>query len=527
MKLFSKIALFAFAVVLVFSGCSKGKSVSFAKPYPLPPDLPVDIDNIVIDQYPLHIYWSQTLSERGYAQDRQGRYNPPPEFEHFLTAFGDTIFRYTPNYYILQTRGAYVNWQPITERDFAGTMNPTRAGFYNALGYGALENDIGPLMMLYDGKLVKAEDLTIVVTDLEEQGLNNVKLAASVRNILADKYSSAAAVIAIQLPFNGTNYKPNPDSRGQMITQTIAGYKPLYLIVTGLSDPVAIFIKAFKVNAERNNVNCYIVSTIYPPEIENIRVSDIIVPQSASAADQSRVDRDRRRLDELWNSRNTNAPERIWNLRDVTKSNMFENFGVTDPLNLRIFEYSAIRGSAKNGRRLWQLNIEFEKPENLDLKDMAAVIENYRYLKQDSAADTEPASDGRRARRTAGSNNPAGVWESNNAIMQRDMEISATPESVPNTNRALVYITPRDKRRPSQQSSVLYFEIVLRMPVYVPKWVEDFNDVTGTTAGKTRGFYTFVEGILGLNPGERTRAVDGHEILRYPVIITKIPARAQ
>jgi len=522
MKLSSKITLLAFAVVLGFTGCSNRKSVSFAKPYPAPPDLPANHD-IIIDQYPLHIYWSQTLSERGYAQDRQSRFNAPPEFEHFLTAFNDTVFRYTPYYNILQTRGRYINWQPISERDFAGPMNPTRADFYTALGGGTFQDEIGPLMMLYDEKLVKADDLTVVITDLEEQGLNNVKLAASVRGLLAEEKYSAAAVIALDLPFNGVNYKPNPDSRrGEMIEQRINGTKPLYLIVTGLRDPVAIFIKAFKVNADRNNVNCYIVSTLFPPEVESISVSNITVPESATVADQSKVDRDIRRLEELWNVRNTSVPGRIWNLRDATRSSMFENFGVTEPLNLKILEYSVLRGGTKNGRRIWQLNIEFDIPGNVNLNEMAAVIENYHYLESDLTA---APSDGNRTGRA--SNNAAGKWTPNNSIMQRDMEISATPVPIPDTNRAMVYIVPRDIRRQLQQSPVLYFEIVLRMPVFVPRWVEDFNDVTGITAGKTRGFYTFVEGILGLNPGERTKAIDGHEILRFPVVLTNLPARAQ
>jgi len=66
------------------------------------------------------------------------------------------------------------------------------------------------------------------------------------------------------------------------------------------------------------------------------------------------------------------------------------------------------------------------------------------------------------------------------------------------------------------------------MPVVVPAWVDDFNDTTGgSTAGKTRDFYTFVEGILGIKPGEKSKALGGHELLRLPVILTGLPARVQ
>jgi len=508
MKLLCKITLFAFVVVFSFSGC-KAKPISFAKPYPIPPELPVNIDEIVVDQYPLHVYWSQTLSEKGYAQDRQGRINPPPKFEHFVTSFADTVIRYAPHYNILKTTGRYISWQPISENDFAGALNPTKAAFYNALGSGSFENEIGPLMMLYDNKLVKADDLTVVITDLEEQGLNNVKLAASVRNLLVEKnpetvqmrssLRNAAAVIAIQLPFNGINYKPNADSRGQMITQPINDQKPLYLVVTGLRDPVAIFIESFKVNAKRNGVDCYIVSTLYPPEIERMSISDVIIPQSASMSDQTKVDKNKRVLNDLWNFRNTSASERIWNLRDMTKNSMYEYFGAKEPLNLRIFDYKTIGGGSKNGHRLWQLNIEFNKQQNLDLNNVVATIENYQYLVPAAIQAADSSTDGKKTKKTVKSSQTDGAWENNNAIMEKDLEIYMMPESVSGTNRACVYVVPRDKKRPLQQSSILYFEIVLQMPVVVPAWVDDFNDTTGgSTAGKTRGFYTFVEGILGV-----------------------------
>jgi hypothetical protein len=543
MKLILKILLFAFAVVLGLAGCSKAKSVVFAKPYPVPPELPANLDEIVADQYPVHIYWSQTLSEKGYAQDRNGRINPPPEFEHFITSFDDTVFRYTPYYYILQTKGSYIKWQTITEKDFVGALHPTKAAFYNALGGGSFENSIGPLMMLYDGKLVKADDLTVVITDLEEQGLNNMKLAASIRGILSEeksetnfssktKFSSknAAAVIAVQLPFNGINYKPNADNRGQMLNQQIYGQKPLYIVVTGLRDPVTIFVNAFKVNAERNGVDCHIVSTLYPPEIESVSVSNVVIPQSATLSDQTKVDKNNRVLADLWNLRNTSAPERIWNLQNATKSSMFEVFGVKKPLNLLIFEYKTIGGGSKNGHNLWQLNIEFDKAKNLDMEDVAAVIENYRFLTPDTAAErAEPSTDRGKKEKPVKSKDIAGIWETNDTIMQRDLEISASPETVPGTNKVLVYVVPRNKKRPAQQSSVLYFEIVLRVPVAVPKWVDNFNDSGGgSTAGKTRGFYTFVEGILGIKPGEKTKALpEGHELLRLPVVLTGVPAGAK
>jgi hypothetical protein len=535
MKLLCKIAPLTLVVVFGFSGC-KAKPVSFAKPYPVPPELPVNINEIVIDQYPLHVYWSQTLSERGYAQDRQRRINPPPQFEHFVTAFDDTVIRYAPHYNILQTSGRYIRWQPISERDFAGPLNPTKAAFYNAMGGGSFEDEIGPLMMLYDKKLVKAEDLTVVITDLEEQGLNNIKLAASVRNLLVENDSvmtqnrsslkNAASVIVVPLPFNGVNYKPDPDRRGVMIEQPINGEKPLYLIVTGLRDPVAIFTKTFKVNAERNGIDCYIVSTIYPPDIESINASSVIIPQSASIADQAKVDKNKRVLSDLWNLRNTSVPERVWNLRDVTKSNMFEYFGVKDPLNLRILDYKTIGGGSKNGHRLWQLNVEFDKQQNLDLDNVVATIENYHYLAP--AQTAEPAAGGKNSKKTAKSSQTEGVWENNNAILEKDLQISVIPESVTNTNRAQVYIVPRDKKKPSQQSSILYFEVVLQIPVVVPSWVDKFDDKSGgSTAGKTRGFYTFVEGILGIKPGEKSKALGGHELLRLPVVLTGLPARVQ
>jgi hypothetical protein len=314
-----------------------------------------------------------------------------------------------------------------------------------------------------------------------------------------------------------------------MLDQQIRGQKPLYIVVTGLRDPVAIFVDAFKVNAKRNGLDCHIVSTIFPPEIEHISVSGVSIPKSATMADQTKVDKNKRVLDDLWNLRNTAVPERIWNLRDMTKSGMFEIFGVKKPLNLLLFEYKTIGGGTKNGHNLWQLNIVFDKAENLDLENTAAVIENYRYLAPESEAQaTEPVTGGKKGKK-AQSKNTTGIWESNDTIMQRDIEISAAPDSIPGTNKALVYVVPHNKKRPAQQSSVLYFEVVLRMPVAVPEWVDGFNDSGGgSTAGKTRGFYTFVEGILGIKPGGKTKALpDGHELLRLPVVLYGVPAGVQ
>jgi len=523
MRLYFKIVLLC-AVLLGFIGCSQPRSASFTRPYPIPPRLPANISRTVPDRYPLHIYWSQTLSERGYAQDRQGRINPPPEFQHFLTSLMDTFFRYAPQYNILQTRGRFVIWQPIGERDFAGTLNPTRQGFYNALGNGSFESGIGPLMMLYNENLIKADDLSIVITDLEEQGLNNIQLAASVRKLLAEEDSGVAAVIAVRLPFNGNNYKQNPNNRNQMISQIINDKKPLYVIVTGLRDPVALFVNAFRVNAERNNVQCYIVSTFFSPEVESISVSDVFIPQSATLADQSSVEKNKRVLADIWNIRNTSASGRIWNLHDTTRSSMYEIFGVREPLNLSIFEYRAMRGKANNGRYLWQLNVEFNIPNNLNLNDVQAFIENYNYMTQDTSEAMGP-TEGKKKKNTAKSGAVPGKWETNDTFMRRDLEILATPKPIPDSNRARIYIVPRDIRNQSQQSSVLYFELVLRKPVNIPRWVEDFNDSDGGfTAGTTRGFYTFVEGILGLSPGEKAKASDEHELLRFPIVLTKIPA---
>ncbi|MDR0567842.1 MAG: hypothetical protein LBG87_01365 [Spirochaetaceae bacterium] len=529
-----KKTFFSLLCFFVFFGC-KAKPVEFAKPYPAPAELPVNLEDARIDQYPARVYWSQTLSERGYAQDRSGRVNPPPEFEHFMTAFDDTVFRYTPYYAILQTQGAYLRWQGITEKEFSGALHPTKEAFYNALGGGSFENGIGPLMMLYDGELVKADDLTIVITDLEEQGLNNMKLAASIRKVLgffpAEDFSeerekkgkNAGAVIAVKLPFNGINYKPNADRREEMLSQRIYGEKPLYIVATGLRDPVTLFVNAFKANAERNGVDCRIVSTVYPSERARITAGDVLIPPSASMSDQMQIDKNKRALDDLWNERNASA-FRLWNLRDATKSGMFEDFGVKTPLNLHIFEYKPLGGGSKNGRRLWQLNIGFEKTDSLSLKDAEAVIENYRFLTRDASTDSEEETGKKKTeKKDSGKKKKTekilrGVWERNDTIMQRDLEIALVDDTV--------YIVPRNKKRPAQESSVLYFEAVLRAPAAVPEWVSDFNDASGgSTAGKTRGFYTFVEGILGIQPGEKTNALPaGHELLRLPVVLTGLPA---
>jgi hypothetical protein len=517
-----------FSMLSLFSCKSGGKRTQFEKPYPIPPNIPVNVENYRADQYPLHVYWSQTNSERGYVQDRRQKINPPPQFEHFLTAFDHTIFRYKPDYNILKRerdgKGPYLKWLPITENEFSGKYRPDKSAFYDIVSGGDFEGGIGPLMMLYEGGMVRADDLTIVISDLEEQGLNNIKLAASIRNLLLSSPRNAVALIVVKLPFNGVDWKPNPDRRDRMISQNISGTKPLYVVVTGLRDPVAVFMNSFSVMAKRNGVECYIVSTLYPPEIDLISVSEVIIPASATPSDQAKVDRNKRILDDIWDFRNKTVPRHIWNLRDETRTRMFEVFGVKEPLNIRLLQYRTIGGGAKNGHRLWQLNVEFDIPQGLTLQNVEAVIENYRFLAADTSVSPESIpEDGKKKRSQPKQTRITGVWETNDAYMRKDLEISANPIAVEG-NRAVVYVVPSDKKKQDQQSPVLYFEVVLRMPVMVPDWVNDFDE----KAGGTHGLYTFVEGILGIKPGEKQKALpEGHELLRLPVVLTDIPSRVQ
>jgi hypothetical protein len=483
--------------------------------HPVPPDLPVPVDGAKPDRHPILVYWSNTTSERGYIQDRQRAANPSSAFRFFVEAFrGALDYGYAPEYYRLEKdSGNIIDWRPIDERLF----DPNAGSYYDSVRGGNFKNrdglELGPLMMLYEDGRVRPADLTVVVSDLEEQGLNATRLARNIHDMLfssAEGWRNAAAVVALNVPFNGDNFKPDPGT-GKMITQPISGGKPLYMVVTGRKDAVAVFVRAYEITAKDKGVDSRLVTTLFPGDIRPLPLSGITIPNSANLKEQRDVDRNKGVLKNLWNFRNETA-SRIWNLTNETRS-MVRHLGIpngadgalttltNEQLNLHLLQYKQMGGGAKNGHRLWQLNIEFAMPGGYDFSHLEAKVENYRYLSE-------------------------GEWKSSAALLSNDLEVSKTPFPV-GAERAGVYVVPRNRKGMVDAGNIVYFEVVLRAPVVIPDWVHELNDdQSGTTPGKTRSLRAFVEVVLGLNAGAGPTIIKtDNELARVPVMLLDIPSK--
>ncbi|MDR0786210.1 MAG: hypothetical protein LBE74_10105 [Treponema sp.] len=535
----------AIAVLTTVVGCGKPRVTGVQQLYPAPEGLepPIGTDGAVAN-HPIFIYWSQTRSERGYIQNSRLAVVPPSEFTHFLTAFNETLrYGYNPLYYRLKKQSnSFIKWEQIDAADF----DPAKSSFYDAVLGGDFEKG-GPLKMLYQEGLVKADDLTVVVSDLEEQNLNNTALAGAIRNGLLVSPRNAAAIIALKLPFNGENYKPDPNNYNNMISQMILGEKPLYLIVTGLKSAVDGFVKNYTAIAGREGVQSRIVRTVQADDIKPLGAVDAISLPSASLSDQTRIDRNNKKiLSDIWNIRNgaTGVPGKIWNLQDETIS-MVNYFGVPDGnggmspikemLDLQLFRYKTIGGNAKNGHRLWQLNIAFALPAGSDIAQLETSVENYRYLTDAPESSVDDPKDGDKKKKSAKKTpkqSVPGVWtDAGAAALSNDIEVSMKPSAL-DSDKTVFYVVPRDKKRGALESPIVCFDAVATLKrqtiVSIPDWAAEFDDDDkgGATEGKTWNFKAFVGLILGLEADGQPKTLETRdELFRTPVVLFNMPTR--
>jgi hypothetical protein len=383
--------------------------------------------------------------------------------------------------------------------------------------------------MIYKNNLIDPNNLTVVITDLEEQNLNMSLLADLIREKLVKTDDYAAAVIALRLPFNGMNYKPSLVSR-DMPEESYSGLKPMYVIVSGPKDAVTLFIRRFSTHAAQFGINLNTVTTTQRGKIAPLSISDARVPQSATWSEFGRVVENnkgtaRYPIRDIWNIRSGrndyNAPERIWNLQDKTDS-MVDYLGLTDgvkprPINERlgvfIFQYKMeTPKQGRNGDWLWQLNINFDMPPGCDIAELKARIRNYRYL---TAA--EPSKDGNEP--------PPPVWLQNDLFITRDLDIGQ-PVLVPGSNTAQVYVVPKDMKDGALASSVVCFDLIVRVEqqIEIPEWVDGFDDTDGKTHDKTWNFKNFVNNLLKGDSASGIASSDD-ELIRIPLMFFNMPVQ--
>ena len=174
-------------LLISFSTCSqdnKRSESAFGSFFPIPPDITtIDGDdpyqNNIIPPI-ADIYWDNTLSQIGYAKNQNNEMKASGEFVQFYRAIANLSAgaNYRPKYWTLQPdKSGLLKW---TDTEY---LAPGERRFY--VEGGRFENqEAGPLTMIYNSDLINPKNLTVVITDLEEQGLNMSLLADLIRNKL-------------------------------------------------------------------------------------------------------------------------------------------------------------------------------------------------------------------------------------------------------------------------------------------------------------------------------------------------------
>ncbi|MDR2786613.1 MAG: hypothetical protein LBB83_11955 [Treponema sp.] len=524
-------------------GCSafgQREQVSFGTLFPIPPGILTihGEEPSGLSQAPpvADIYWSQTLSERGYVQNRQYHLDPPAEFYQFYTTVTKSPgINYVPKYWILRPdTGGFLRW---TEAD---RLNPDQPSFWvqeSGRG-GTFEYGEGPLMMIYKNNLIDPRHLTIVISDLEEQGLNMSLLADLIRDRFLKTDDYAAAVIALKLPFNGVNYKPSTERFNDMPGTRYSGYKPLYVIVSGPKDTVSLFIRRFSDQAAKFESKWYVLTTTQRGKTAPLAVSDARIPQSAARSDFARIERNNKRImRDLWNIRSGRGdyeglPDKIWDLQNRSSS-MADHFGlangtalspINELLDVVILQYKTAAAGSGNGHKLWQLNIDFTMPPDCDSSELEARLKNYRYLTMPDSPPEEPGAGTNRKKRQAEEIDPLPVWRQNEAYLARDLDVGQ-PALIPGSDTAQVYVVPKDMKRGALESPVVCFDLIVRLKqrIEIPEWVGDFDDSTGTTQDKTWNFGNFVNNLL---KGDSTSDIvySEDELIKIPIVLFDMPS---
>jgi hypothetical protein len=525
------------------SGSGNKKQASFGTFFPVPPGILTirgEEPSGALRTPPVaDIYWSQTLSERGYVQDRQYRLNPPAEFYQFYTAVTKSPgINYVPKYRVLMPdSGGFLRWSEVDR------LTPEQPSFWvqERAGGGTFEYGEGPLMMIYKNNLIDPQHLTIVISDLEEQGLNMSLLADLIRDRLLKTGDYAAAVIALKLPFNGVNYKPSTERFNDMPGTRYSGDKPLYVIASGPKDTISLFIRRFSDQAAKFENDWYVLTTTQRGKIAPLAVSDARIPESAARSDFAKIERNNKRImRDLWNIRSGRGnyeglPGRIWNLQNLSSS-MANHFGLVDgaalsPINemldVFILQYKTAATGSGNGHRLWQLNIDFDMPPDCDPSELEARLKNYRYLTMPDPPPEEAAGEKKRGKKQAGDIEPLPVWRQNEAYLARDLDVGQ-PELIPGSNTAQVYVVPKDMKRGALESPVVCFDLIVRLKqrIEIPEWVNDFDDDTGTTQDKTWNFENFVNNLLkGDSVSDLVYSED--EFIKIPIVLFDMPEAAK
>lgn len=520
------LAVFTVAFVSGCSGSGRTPQSPFGSSFPIPPGITTEDGD---DPYEgtrappvADIYWDNTLSQVGYAQTKDNKMQPSEEFVQFYRTVTKLSVgaNYRPRYWILQpdTKG-FLKWTATPQ------LKPESRSFYTSKGrfeYG----EMGPLAMIYNSDLIDVHNVTVVVTDLEEQGLNVTLLADIIRDKLLKIDDYAAALIAVKLPFNGANYRPDPANLNSMIATHYNGEKPLYAIISGQREAVKLFIRRFSKQMEKYSIRWEKITTTQKGQHPPLDIfKDITVPDSAAKQDWSALTRSKKNIKDTGqqepnlSKRVITAADRIWNMQERTKAMvnhllLAENGElkqIDKRLDVRLFEYGRTMPRKQKENWLWRLNINFPLPDECTLGEIETQIQNYRYLTAPASAEPSAAPE----------------WKRNDLFISRDLETFQL-ELLSTADTVQVAVLPKHPEG-ALESSVVCFDLVVKIKqeIEIPQWVSEFDDASFSNPAKnqdkTLNFGNFINNLLkGETSGDVAYSND--ELLRLPVVLFNMPS---
>lgn len=454
------------------------------------------------------IYYDNTISQSNYV--RKGT------FTNFWRATCSLSVgsNYKPHYWVLKPNAQnFLQWTEIDKNEF----NPDSKRLY--VSKGTFENqEIGPLTMIYDSNLINPKNLTVVISDLEEQGLNMSLLADIIRNKLLKTEDYAAALIAAKVPFDGMNYRPDPANMNHMVGAQYRGLKPLYAIVSGPKNAVRTFLRRFAEQTADLSDFAYETLRINLDKTEPIPLSELIIPPTARRVEIQKLDDIRGKvLTEMKEAKRGGClvVDRIWNLTNMSDA-MVDHLGIPDTdgslkllvdkkLNALLLKYdTTVSGTPGN---IWRLNINFSLPKGCSADQLHTTVKNYRYM----TVETE---------------NKNARWDTNELFIDRDLDV-VQPILLAGENTVQVGVLPKAKS-PKIQSQVVCFDVIveIKRPLVLEDWIDDFDSLNFASPtenqDKTLNFKNFIRNVTrGEAPTDQVYTTD--ELLKVPVILFDLP----
>ena len=244
-------------IVILSTGCSgrTDKEVDDALVFPeyaslLKTDLVLPQPEESIGEYPLpvRVYMDNTGSMQAFIFNENMECQADPEFVRLMRTIRDMerIF-YDTCYYTIQQNeqtGMIRDWTEYNGSIYQDFENPE---FYFSWKKNSDDGNVnGPLSMLYldEGRL-NPKYINVVMTDLAEQNVNNTYLAQQIQE-MCEKNECDAYMLAFQFDYHGEAEVADPNRLNEIISRRVDGSRPYYVIFTGPSQYIGLYMKRFQ-----------------------------------------------------------------------------------------------------------------------------------------------------------------------------------------------------------------------------------------------------------------------------------------